>query len=593
LSERRQIRILVIISALIALAGSQIAPLLGAAEGEAVVTQYTAVFHANGRLEETFTYKINEDGKRFLFRYWEAPLSNKDLGFAQIQLLDIDVPEGTFWYLVDNQGDLYTSDNIDSSSSNTIRAYAYWNEAGAFYPFGYSPSEYTVKFWYKIYPPIEYDNEYTHLNLKLASEHIKYQNVRVEIENLGFIEKIYPHPPTLKKSTDKNWIVFTGTSAENELLEFELLMTPEALNHIDGYPREEFNIKAQTVEANNKYSFEYLVAQGFLWFNKIATFIVPVTLYGLWLRYGKEKDYSVPQFLSTIPNKTRKPWIVNLVFKKDATDFDEDGLHATLLDLHERSKINVEVEENEAVIRLIDDKGLDRYENQVMNFLRRLSRNNMVRTEYMKEMVEMAQIDSIVEQRVIGLKERYMRLVAGTDNEVAGEYTTNGRKRIALFLTLSILLTFGPLLSLIFYDNATMIFLGAAGYGVITLVQFITAIVFPTTLFGFWKKDNYQEKLQWNAFKRHLSDFSRLEQYGPEDINMWGPWLVYGTSLGVGEKVAEAMQNLRIEYPAMRLVQTYPFWFRPIYTARTPSMRSSSGGGGGGGGFGGGGGGVR
>ncbi len=218
---------------------------------------------------------------------------------------------------MDNSGSIYASDDIDSGSVSSISIIAYWNEAGAFNPYGYVPGEYTVKFWYQVRPPLEYDFEYTHLNLKLASEHITYQNVRVEIENLGFIEKVYPHPPTLRQSTDKNWLVYTGSSAENELLEFEFLMTPEALNHIDGYPQQAFDVKAQTVDANNKYSFEYLVASGFLWVNKLATFLVPIGLYVLWTRVGREKEYVVPPFLSTIPNKTRKPWLVNLVFKRD------------------------------------------------------------------------------------------------------------------------------------------------------------------------------------------------------------------------------------------------------------------------------------
>ncbi len=68
--------------AVIAIAGTQVGRLFGRAEGEAVVTQYTAVFHADGKLEETFTYKINAEGKRFLYRYWEAPLANKELGLC-------------------------------------------------------------------------------------------------------------------------------------------------------------------------------------------------------------------------------------------------------------------------------------------------------------------------------------------------------------------------------------------------------------------------------------------------------------------------------------------------------------------------------
>lgn len=554
MSERNQILLLVAVTAIIAIAGTQVATMISGSEGEAVVSQYTAKLYADGRLEETFTYKINANDKHFLYRYWEAPLSLDELNYAHIQLLDIDVPAGTYWYVMDHEGTLHTSDTIDIYSYNDIHMLAYWNEAGAYNPNYYAPGEYTVKYYYQVRPPLEYDDEYSHLNLKLASDHIVYQNVRVEIEDVGYYETVYPHPPTLKKSSDKNWIIYTGSSAENELLEFEFLMSPEALSHIDGFPSQVDDIKAQTVNANNAYRFEYIIATGFFWFNKLATFLAPVGLYLLWQRFGMEKEYVVPEFLSTIPNKTRRPWIVNLVFKRDATDFDDDGFYATLLDLHEKGKIRIDVEDEKAVIHLISETGLDRYEIDVMSFLYKMARNDVVRTEYMTEMVEEAQHDTFVESKVLDLMRRYEKLVAGTDNGVAGEFTTNGRKRLVWPILLAVVLTFAPIFSLIFYDNAVNLFLGAAGYGAVVLVQCIIAVIFPSTLFGYWKNDNYREKLEWDAFKNHLTDFSRLQQYGPEDMNMWGSWLVYGTAMGVGDKVAKAMQNLEIDYPTMHLV---------------------------------------
>jgi uncharacterized membrane protein len=47
-------------------------------------------------------------------------------------------------------------------------------------------------------------------------------------------------------------------------------------------------------------------------------------------RYGKENLYAVPKFLSFVPNPERKPWLVNLIFKGDAVDFDENAFFATL-----------------------------------------------------------------------------------------------------------------------------------------------------------------------------------------------------------------------------------------------------------------------
>jgi len=542
----------------IAVAGTQVENIIGVSEGDAFVTQYTAVFHADGMLEETYTYKLNVGSKKYIIRYWEAPVSTNDLGYPQIQLLNISVPDNTYWYLVDNTGSVHTP---NMRARIIISFNAYWNEAGAYNPNGYAPGEYTVKYWSKVIPLLEYDNEYVHFNLKLACEHIPYENVRVEIENLGYIEQLYPHPPTLHQSTDKNWYIFTGSLVENESLEFGFLMTTHVLSHIDGYLSHETDVKSKTVDANNSLNSEYFVASGIYWLNKLAIFLYPLGLYGLWMRYGRERAYTVPHFLSTIPNRTTKPWIVNLVFKRDAIDFDKDGFHATLLDLHERGNIKVEVEDEDVVINIINDRGLDRYEQRVMNLLKNMAREGVVKTEYINDMVEQAQSEFWVERKLLGLKILYEQLIYRSDEEVAGEYTVNGRRKLIPLGILSFLLISAPLLAMRFYDNTILTLKSATVYGVITLVQVIVAAIFPTTLFGYWKDDSYREKLQWDAFKRHLTDFSRLQQYGPEDMDMWGMWLVYGVALGVGEQVVQAMRNRKIDYLPMQLIQRFPFMF--------------------------------
>lgn len=52
--------------------------------------------------------------------------------------------------------------------------------------------------------------------------------------------------------------------------------------------------------------------------------IFPLLIAMIYYKFGKEKRYVVPKSLSTIPAK-RKPWMINMVFKGDAFDFDEDG----------------------------------------------------------------------------------------------------------------------------------------------------------------------------------------------------------------------------------------------------------------------------
>ena len=69
MNESNQIRLLLVITLGLALV-INVAQSLNVFEDEAVVSDYSAVFYSDGTLEETFTYKINVEGKRFLFRFW-------------------------------------------------------------------------------------------------------------------------------------------------------------------------------------------------------------------------------------------------------------------------------------------------------------------------------------------------------------------------------------------------------------------------------------------------------------------------------------------------------------------------------------------
>ncbi len=591
MNEKNQIGLLLIITLGLALAVN-IVPLLYSFEGDAVVSDYSAVFYSDGTLEETFTYKINVEGKRFLFRFWEDRLSMTQIPSAHIMLVDIEAPQGTIRYVKTYTGQLSSFDDSNADIHFQIDQLAYNNEAGAFKPDGYEIGEYTVKYTYLVKPPLEYDDEYAHLNLKLATEHLPYKKVRVAFENPGYILNSYPHPPTLRRTTEGNMIVFTGSSGEDELLEFEFLMTKDALTALDGVERRVENVKGLTVDANRWYSLEFQAATGFLWVARLAGFAVPIWLYRLWSREGKEREYVVPRTLSFIPHEGRTPRVVNLVFKNSVSDYDEDAFYATMLNLHLRDKLKVTPEENGARVEILNDQGLDAYENKIIDFIRSISSDGVITPKDMKRIADNGKDSEAGARRLMGIQSKYNGLTSGSDNSLANEFTVNGHEK--LFLPAFVCL--GYVMAMIglnvFSLHADWLFIVAAGYAVIPLVQFLIAAVFPSTLFGYWKDDNLREKLQWDSFKRHLSDFSQLDKYGPEDINMWGSWLVYGTALGVGDKVAKAMDMLEMDYAPMRMVRTYPYWFMPITTAHVyhSSVRSGGRGGGGGGGFGGGGG---
>jgi uncharacterized membrane protein len=602
--DKTQMAYLILITGLIAISAQL--PIFSYKQDDAYVTNYTAIFHSDLVLEETYNYRINEPGKHFLYRYWKIYLSTLPLNKSHIQILSLNAPNESVGYIKDHRGQVTLYNNAENDVLQSIENYAYNNEAGAYSRDGYLPGEYTVKYWFKIVPPLEMDDNFIHLNMMLADTHAHYENVKIMIEDNGQIDSVFMHPPTLKEHKERNMRVFTGEIFEDELLEFEILLDRSYEKQIIGQYRRVEGIEFMTRSANSLIKDEYFVASLVLWVEKLSGFLMPLVFLFLWNRYGKEKNITVPMFLSTTPVKVRKPWIVNLVFKRSVSDFDEDALYATLIDLHIRNKIKIEQSEGLS-IRIYSDTGLDSYEAEVMNFLKGASVNNVVTRENMERMVEEAKTNPSTRGRVIDLKYGYNRLSEGTNHKVSSEFTMNGRSRLikpGLYAIALVIIAFsGFLLS----NHTEGIFLRTLGYSLIPITQVTTALLFPTTLFGYWKDGYYREKLQWEAFKRHLTDYSRIEEYGTEDLNMWGSWLVYGTALGVGKQVSETLKKIKVPIDIPTDFPEYRVLFTPIirysYITKSSGVANSrgfstsssrSGGGfGGGRGFGGGGGGVR
>ncbi len=89
-----------------------------------------------------------------------------------------------------------------------------------------------------------------------------------------------------------------------------------------------------------------------------------------------------------------------------------------------------------------------------------------------------------------------------------------------------------------------------------------------------------------------------IGKYSKEDLLMWKEWLIYGTALGVAEKVKEALAKLKIELPEVKNLDSFKVKFTSSFSSLDTAISeaqspSSSTGFGSGGGFGGGGAGGR
>jgi uncharacterized membrane protein len=573
------------------------------AEPSVVIELYHATFHPTGFLEETYTYQVRQEGLRFLFRTWNAPLSTTPLDAPYIAPITVDAAPDAIGYYKDYRGTLQIDEPFqdDPSVVSTIAALAERSEVGSFRPDRYPPGTYTVAFTFMLHPPVERDDEWAHLNLQLADRHLPYQTVEVTFTNADYIHEIFPHPPSLQVVREGSDIMVTGSSRENELLEIELLIDRTAVDQLMGFPRVVEDIKATTVNANQLATIQYYGAIASTYLGQIMVLVIPFLFYLLYYRYGREREYTVPRYLSTVPNNTRKPWIVNQIFEDTALDFDDNGFYATLLDLHRRRKIQINTSGETLQITLIDTEVDDRYERKVMTFLGTLAQNNVVDSTMLQaatQRIRQGVPEGLLEAQTWGAQ--LTALTTSADKQVAAEFIVSGRRRVLPLLVLGVSLIAAIILQLVTtpWDPTPLII--ALLTALIALLQVGITFLFPPSLFGRWKGDAYKEKLEWDAFTRHLSDYARLQQYAPEDVAIWGNWLVYGTALGVGDMVSRVMRTLNIDAPEAYFYPLMPLYFYPLMMARAPprgGSRGFGGGGGGGfgagGGFGGGGGGAR
>ena len=289
---------------------------------------------------------------------------------------------------------------------------------------------------------------------------------------------------------------------------------------------------------------------------------------------------------------------MNLLFKGDAGDFDEDGYYATLLDLHRRKIISIQEKgEGKGIeIRVLAGATTDPYELRVLGFLALVSENGVFDTDQITSLTTRARTTSSAEEKVLKYQRTLTDVTKRVDTSLVAQYSVDGRDHLIPFLLTGIVMVAVTLILTFVSSMQSYILIPAIVLWVIVVVQVVIAIVAPSTLFGHWKDNRYKEKLEWDAFSRFLSDMAIIQKYVPSDLSMWGEWLVYGTALGVGANVERAMKVLNISIPETGVpvgVMGMNAAFVPLMHFTPPSHGGSGGGGFGGGGFGGGGAGGR
>src|SRR5690606_19643356 len=62
----------------------------------------------------------------------------------------------------------------------------------------------------------------------------------------------------------------------------------------------------------------------------------------------------------------------------------------------------------------------------------------------------------------------------------------------------------------------------------------------------------------WEAFRRYLKDFSRLEEAPAISLELWDKYLIYAVAFGVA---AEVLEHARLHAPPELVEQSHIYWY--------------------------------
>ncbi|MDD1646331.1 MAG: DUF2207 domain-containing protein, partial [Methanomicrobiales archaeon] len=226
MSEQRQITTLVAITLAIGILAVLLALVVpGLLGGNLVVDRYDAVLSPDGTLTETYIYHVKADQVyRMLYRSWEVPLSFGFLDEPSIEFVGMEQPPGTIGYVRDHAGRIWTSDQPSGQPSpgggsalGDLQYLVQPNEVGFANPSYFPAGTYTVRYTFRLHPPIEYDPENSHLNLRLADAHVPYRAITLTVPD-GGIEDIYSYPPFLSITRQEDSYVIMGSAGSDEVL---------------------------------------------------------------------------------------------------------------------------------------------------------------------------------------------------------------------------------------------------------------------------------------------------------------------------------------------------------------------------------------
>ena len=352
---------------------------------------------------------------------------------------------------------------------------------------------------------------------------------------------------TLSDSINGNTINVESTSIPSgKFYELQVLMPLNDFTDAPYAKHENINAKEQIMEKQSDYRGSVAFWGSVFNTLSILCFISPISLIIVYLKYGREPKVDYYGIYERELPSNDSPAVVNaLLNRSNIGTPDMKGFEATIMDLIDRKVFKIRLESSEYTKDLIIEFDESRYnelsndEKCVFDLLKTFSDANTLNVSRLSSKLsnefngklfveKFDQWKEIVKEENLG-KNRVSEYFDDIGSSVSSFYTVIG---LVVAVVLFIISIFSN------HPSSTLSLIASIFLGIVALgISFI-----PEDIFGRWTTKGRIYYLKWMNFKKFLTDNSLIKEHPPESIVIWNKYLVYGTALGVADKVYDAMK---------------------------------------------------
>lgn len=279
----------------------------------------------------------------------------------------------------------------------------------------------------------------------------------------------------------------------------------------------------------------------------LLSLLSPISAIVVYLKYGREPKVNYNGIYERELPTDDPPAMVNAMLNNKIGNPDIHGFEATILNLIDKKVIDLETQNNEKsntkelILKLDESKSenLAINEKNVINTLYRFSTDGVLNlSELNSQLSNRSNAEWFLEQFRIwqeSIKSEYLN-----DNVISSYFNDSGS---SIMNIISIVGFIAAIIMIVLGFTSTL------SSGLYTLAGGILLIIFsaivflvPDDIFGQWTEKGRLFYLKWKNFKKFLNDNSLIKEHPPESIVVWNKYLIYGSALGVAEKVYKSMK---------------------------------------------------